>query len=64
MRARFAVEALIFVAFAWAASASAHDIDEVRSVLRQQGFDQLEFSRTKPPFKLDACGGGERSACT
>lgn len=60
MRAKFAVEALIFVACTWAASAWAHDIDEVRDALRQQGFDQLEFQRTKPPFKLDACRGGER----
>jgi len=60
MRARFAVEALLFIAFAWATSALAHDIGEVRDALTQQGFDQLEFSRTKPPFKLDACRGGER----
>jgi hypothetical protein len=60
MRASFAVEAMIFVACAWAAPVWAHDIDEVRSELRKQGFDQLEFSRTKPPFRLDACRGGER----
>jgi hypothetical protein len=60
MRASFAAEALIFVAFAWAAPVWAHDIDEVRTELRKQGFDQLEFQRTKPPFKLDACRGGER----
>ena len=58
MRAGFAVGTLILVA--WATSAYAHDIDEVRSELRKQGFDQLEFSRTKPPFKLDACRSGER----
>ncbi len=60
MRATLAVEVLVFVACAWATSVSAHDIDEVRTELRKQGFDQLEFSRTKPPFKLDACRGGER----
>jgi hypothetical protein len=56
----FAVEALIFVAFAWATPVWAHDIDEVRGELRKQGFDQLDFQRAKPPFKLDACRGGER----
>ena len=60
MRARFAVEALIFAAFAWAAPVWAHSTEEVRRSLREQGYDQLEFSRTKPPFKLDACRGGER----
>jgi hypothetical protein len=60
MRATFTVEALLFVAFAWAAPVWAHDIDEVRSELRKQGYDQLEFQRTKPPFKLDACRGGQR----
>lgn len=60
MRARFALQALIFVALAWATAAWAHNIEEVRRALRQQGYDQLEFSRTKPPFKLDACRGGER----
>ena len=39
---------------------NAHNVDRVSRELRQQGFDQLEFSRTKPPFKLDACRGGER----
>lgn len=60
MRARFAVEALIFAAFTWAAPVWAHNTEEVRRSLREQGYDQLEFSRTKPPFKLDACRGGER----
>lgn len=60
MRARVAVEALIIATFAWAAPAWAHDVDEVREALRNQGFDQLEFQRSKPPFKLDACRGGER----
>lgn len=60
MRARFAVEAVIFVAFAWAAPVWAHNTEEVRRALREQGYDQLEFSRTKPPFKLDACRDGER----
>ena len=56
----FAGEALIFAALVWATPVWAHDIDEVRSELRKQGFDQLDFQRTKPPFKLDACRGGER----
>lgn len=60
MRARFAIEALIFAAFTWAAPVCAHNTEEVRRSLREQGYDQLQFSRTKPPFKLDACRGGER----
>ena len=60
MRESFAVGALIFAAFTWAAPVWAHNTEEVRRALREQGYDQLEFQRTKPPFKLDACRGGER----
>jgi tetratricopeptide (TPR) repeat protein len=38
----------------------AHGVERVRRELREQGFEQLEFQKTKPPFKLDACRDGER----
>jgi hypothetical protein len=40
--------------------ASAHGTKQVRRELTEQGFEQLEFQRTKPPFKLDACRDGQR----
>jgi len=40
--------------------ASAHGVARVRKQLKEQGYEQLEFRRRKPPFKLDACLDGER----
>jgi hypothetical protein len=61
MRALIAVPALVLIASSTLSlSASAHGVGKVRRELSEQGFDQLEFSRTRPPFKLDACRGGER----
>ena len=60
MRPPLALLVLIFVASMWSLPASAHGVEKVRRELREQGFDQLEFSRTRAPFKLDACRGGER----
>jgi hypothetical protein len=51
---------LIFVALSSAQPLCAHNVERVRRELTEQGFDQFEFQRTKPPFKLDACRDGER----
>lgn len=60
MRAGFPAATLILVAFGWAGPACPHGVDRVRRELLQQGYEQLEFSTTKPPFKLDACRDGQR----
>ena len=60
IRASFAAGALFFIALDWTAPAYAHGVERVRRELTEQGFEQLEFQRTKPPFKLDACRDGQR----
>lgn len=60
MRASLAAGALVFVALDWATPAYAHGVEKVRRELTEQGFEQLEFQRTQPPFKLDACRDGQR----
>ena len=59
-RASFAAVALVFVAWDWATPACAHGVERVRRELTEQGFEQLDFQRTKPPFKLDACRDGQK----
>ena len=59
-RASSAASALVFLALGWAAPAYAHGVERVRRELTEQGFEQLEFQRTRPPFKLDACRDGQR----
>ncbi len=51
---------LVLIASEWATPACAHGVDRVRRELTDQGFEQLEFQRSKPPFKLDACRDGQR----
>lgn len=46
--------------FGVAASAYAHNTERVRRELEQQGYDQIEFKRTKPPFWVDVCRGPEQ----
>jgi hypothetical protein len=60
MRASLVAGVLVFVAWDWVTPAYAHGVDRVRRELTEQGFEQLEFQRTKAPFKLDACRDGER----
>lgn len=60
VKAGFAVGVLVFVALDWTTSVCAHGVEGVRRELTEQGFEQLEFQRTKPPFKLDACRDGQR----
>jgi len=60
IRASLAAGALILVALDGLNSAYAHNVERVRRELTAQGFEQLEFQRTKAPFKLDACRDGEK----
>jgi hypothetical protein len=59
-RASFAAGVLVFVALNGATPAYAHNVERVRRELLEQGYEQLEFSRIKPPFKLDACRDGQK----
>jgi hypothetical protein len=49
---------LIMLAFATSGAAVAHGVGKVRKELTDQGYEDLEFQRTRPPFKLDACKDG------
>ena len=60
IRASLAALALVLVAGDGATPVCAHGVERVRRELTEQGFEQLEFQRTKPPFKLDACRDGQR----
>jgi len=40
--------------------ASAHGVSKVRKDLLDQGYEDLDFQRKKPPFKLDACQDDKR----
>jgi hypothetical protein len=51
---------LVPFALSWTTPAYAHGVERVRRELTQLGYEQLEFQRTKPPFKLDACRDGQR----
>lgn len=51
---------LIVSAIGAAGPVCAHNVERVRRELTEQGFEQLEFQRTKPPFKIDACRDGDR----
>jgi hypothetical protein len=50
--------ALVTTAFATTHMAVAHGVAKVRKELAEQGYKDLEFQRTRPPFKLDACKDG------
>lgn len=60
VRAKLAAGALVVFALGGSAPAYAHGVERVRRELTEQGYEQLEFQRTKPPFKLDACRDGQR----
>ena len=49
-----------FFVLASSTSASAHSTERVRRELRAQGYDQIEFARTKFPVWVNACRGNER----
>ena len=59
-RASLVAAASVLLTLYCAAPASSHGTKQVSRELKEQGFEQLEFQRTKPPFKLDACRDGQR----
>ena len=52
--------AIFFLTVGCLSQAFAHGVKKVRRELIEKGYEQLEFQRTRPPFKLDACLDGER----
>lgn len=48
---------MLLVVLAWATNVSAHKAQQVRSDLESRGYDRIEFKRTKPPFRIEACLG-------
>ncbi len=59
-RASLVAAASVLLTLYCAAPASAHGTKQVSRELTEQGFEQLEFQTTKPPYKLDACRDGQR----
>lgn len=51
---------LAFVVLASTTSAYAHGLERVRRELEEQGYDQIEFARTKFPVWVNACRGSKR----
>lgn len=59
MRVRRTVGIILLVILASVTNVYAHKAEQVRRELQSQGYDQIEFKRTKPPFWIDACLGAE-----
>ena len=60
MKAFVAMGTLAFVVLALPTSADAHKLKQVRRELMLKGYDQIEFTRTKAPFAVNACRGSKR----
>jgi hypothetical protein len=60
MNASVTMGCLAFVILASSTSAYAHSTERVRRELESQGYDQIEFARTKFPVWVNACRGSER----
>ncbi len=60
MKASVALGALAFVILALPTSADAHKLKQVRRELMLKGYDQIEFTRTKAPYAVNACRGSKR----
>ncbi len=60
MKAFVAMGTLAFVVLGLPTSADAHKLKQVRRELTLQGYDQIEFTRTKFPVWVNVCRGGER----
>ena len=60
MKASAAMGTLAFVVLGLSTSAYAHKLEQVRRELILQGYDQIEFTRTKAPFAVNACRGSKR----
>ncbi len=60
MKAFVAMGILAFVVIALPTSADAHKLKQVRRELMLKGYDQIEFTRTKAPYAVNACRGSKR----
>jgi len=54
------MQTLAFVVLGLSTSAYAQNLERVRRDLELQGYDQIEFTRTKPPISANVCIGGKR----
>ncbi len=60
MKASVVKGILAFVVLGFPTSADAHKLKQVRRELMLKGYDQIEFTRTKAPYAVDACRGSKR----
>ena len=60
MKASIAMGTLAFVVLGLPTSADAHKLKQVRRELMLKGYDQIEFTRTKAPYAVNACRGSKR----
>jgi hypothetical protein len=60
MKASVVMGILAFVVLGFPTSADAHKLKQVRRELMLKGYDQIEFTRTKAPYAVDACRGSKR----
>ncbi len=60
MKAIVAMGTLAFVILGLPTSADAHKLKQVRRELMLKGYDQIEFTRTKAPYAVNACRGSKR----
>jgi hypothetical protein len=60
MKATVAIGTLAFVVLGLPTSADAHKLKQVRRELMLKGYDQIEFTRTKAPYAVNACRGSKR----
>ena len=58
MKLRIIQTTFVVIAIAASSAVFAHGVGKVRKELTDQGYEDLEFQRTRPPFKLDACKDG------
>lgn len=60
MKTSVAMQTLAFVVLGLSASAYAQNLERVRRELELQGYDQIEFIRTKSPLSANVCSGDKR----
>ena len=60
MKAFVTMGTLAFVVLGLPTSADAHKLKQVRRELMLKGYDQIEFTRTKAPYAVNACRGSKR----
>ena len=60
MKAFVTMGTLAFVVLGLPTSADAHKLKQVRRELMLKGYDEIEFTRTKAPYAVNACRGSKR----